>query len=201
MLSGGLSTLIYLKSRILPAAATTETTWDAALGKLGLSIATRMEGAINRKLDRAVGAVDEFTAWTLGVTLRRYPVETIATVQVRTADGTLAAATDHTTDLAAGLLEFVTVPGSRDERLVVTYTGGYWLDPLTGATLPAGATALPDDLLELWVAEVQAHAESRGLFSEVGLRPAKSSEKQKLLGGLTEGTVDGLRPYRRFSGE
>lgn len=201
MLNAGLSTLIHLKSRILPAAAATETTWDAALGKLGLAIAARMEAACNRKYERTVGAVDTFSAWTLGVTLKRYPVETITTVQVRDSAGLLAATTDYTLDADAGMLSFGTVPGTRDERLVITYTGGFWLDPLTGATLPAGATALPDDLLELWLAEVQAHAEARGLFGALGLRPQKDADKAKLLTGLSENMISGLAPYRRFAGE
>ena len=203
MLSAGLSTLTYLKSRILPAAAAVETTHDAALARLGLAIAGRMETACNRKFDRAVGAVDTFGAWTLCVTLKRYPVETLTTVQVRDPAGALAATTDYAADNDAGMISFETVPGMRSERLVVTYTGGYWLDPrsLPATALPTGATPLPEDLLELWLAEVQLHAETRGLFEAVGLRVQKDSDKAKLLSGLSEGTVAALSPYRRFAGE
>ena len=204
MLSAGLSTIAYLKSRILPAAAAVETTHDAALSRLGLAIAGRMEAACNRKFERAVGAVDTFGAWTLCVTLKRYPVETITTVQVRARDGGLCATTDYAADNDAGMISFGTVPGTRDERLVITYTGGWWLDPrsLPATALPTGATPLPEDLLELWSAEVQLHAEACGMFEAVGMRSAKDQEKAaRLLTGLSAATTDALAPYRRFSGE
>jgi hypothetical protein len=203
MLNAGIGTLTYLKSRILPAAQAVEATWDAPLAALGLALAGRMQAHCNRLFYRAVGAVEEFGARTLAVTLRRYPVETITTVQVRDTAGTLCAATDYGIDKEAGLLSFQTVPGDSAERLVITYTGGYWLDPrsLPATAMPTGATALPYDLLELWLAEVQAHAEMRGTFEAVGLRTQKDKDKAKLINGLTEAAVEGLRPYRRFSGE
>ena len=64
---------------------------------------------------------------------------------------------------------------------------------------PAGATALPEDLLELWLAEVQLQAEARELFGSVALR--KDASKTPPTSGLSADAVDGLRPYRRFSGE
>lgn len=200
MLNAGFSTIRNLKSRILPEAARIDTTWDTALSKLGLAIAARMEGHCSRKLDRVVGAVDEFSAWNLSVVLKRYPVETVTSVQLRVYTGALeTCATAYSQDAACGLLDFHTTPGNRTERLVITYTGGYWLDD--GTTMPVGATALPADLQELWMAEVQRHAEARGTFESVGLRPQKEADKAKLINGLSEETIDGLRPYRRFSGE
>jgi hypothetical protein len=200
MLNAGFTTLETLKARILPEAAREDTTWDTALGKLGLAIAGRMEGYCGRKFDRAVGAVDEFSAWTLSVVVRRYPIETITTVQLRDYTGSLSTCdTPYSHDEACGLIDFRATPGDRTERLVITYTGGYWLDD--GGTMPAGATPLPEDLLELWISEVQAHAEARGTFEAVGLRAPKDADKAKLVNGLSENAIDGLRIYRRFSGE
>jgi len=201
MLDAGFSTLDYLKSRILPDAGIEETQWDTALGKLGLSIAARMQAHTARRFERGTAHVDEFSAWNLSVTLKSYPVETIASVQIRETDGTLTtqAASTYALDKGAGLLTFYTVPGTRLERIVVTYAGGFWLDPLTGATLPTGATALPDDLLETWISEIQIEAEARNLFGAIALR--KDFNKSKTRSGLDESTVEALRPYRRFSGE
>lgn len=204
MLAAGLSTLAHLKSRILPeaAAAIDETTYDAALTQLGLAAAARMERHCNRSFARAVAAADEFSASCQSVTLRRYPVESIASVQLK--DTSLALSTcevDYSLAAAAGVVDFPATPGTASERLVITYTGGYWLDPLTTETLPAGATALPDDLLETWLAEVQLQAEARGLFEAIGLRAPKDADKARKLTGLSEDAIEALRPYRRFAGE
>lgn len=201
MLNAGFSTLVYLKSRLLPDAGIEETQWDTALGKLGLAVAARFNAHCNRDLDRLEDTTYFASARTMSVTLRRFPVESITSVEVIATDGTTTALeeTGYTLDTASGVLEFLTPPGDRTDRLKVTYTGGFWLDPLTGATLPTGATALPDDLLEAWVSEVQIQAESRNLFGAISLR--KDSTKSKPSTGLDESTVEALRPHRRFSGE
>jgi len=196
MLNAGLSTLIYLKSRILPEASRTDTTWDAALSALGKSIARSMESYCNRELARRVGAVHVCQARTLSISLRCYPVETISEIQILGAD----AITDYSLNKAAGLMSFRQTPASPLHEIRVTYTGGFWLDPLDDSTLPTGATALPEDILELWVSAVQAEAESRGLFEAVGLRAPKDAAKARP-SGLSEAMEAGLRTYRRFSGE
>jgi len=202
MLNAGFATLDILKARLLPEAARTDTEYDSALSDLGLSIAKRIEAHCNRKIARNTSAVDEFTAWNLSVTLRCYPVESITTIQLRDADGTLTAVdVDYSLDEACGLIDFHGVPGTKLQRLVVTYAGGYWLDPDDGTALPAGAEALPYDLREIWLAEVQRHTEARGTFEAVGLRAQTDANKTPRIFALTEDTVDALRTYRRFSGE
>ena len=200
MLNAGLSTLDYLKSRILPEASREETTWDEALSKIGLAIARRMEGHCARLFDRAENAVDEFSAWTLAITLRRYPVEAITDISTRTFTGAVESATlSYNLSESSGLIEFPQVPGTQDQRLVITYTGGYWLDD--GDAMPSGATPLPDDLLEIWISEIQATAEARSIFDAIGLRSQKDSAKSSKPNGLSEDAVDALKPYRRFSGQ
>jgi len=199
MLNAGLSTLDYLKSRILPEASREETTWDEALSKIGMAVARRMEGHCARLFDRAEDAVDEFSAWTLAVTLRRYPVETITGIDIRIFTGAAQAAqVDYNLSASSGLIEFPQVPGTRDERIIITYTGGYWLDD--GDTMPVGATPLPEDLLEIWISEIQATAEARGIFEAIGLRSQKDAAKAPKTNGLSDDAVDALKPYRRFSG-
>ena len=206
MLSAGLSSLAYLKSRILPASSATDTTWDLALCRLGLAMTTRMETHCNRSFDRAVGAINQFSAWTQAVTLRRYPVETISTVQILDPSAGLTDyAGEYALDASAGVLSFtyMITPGTQRQRLVITYTGGYWLDPLTtpATAMPTGATPLPEDILEVWLAEVQLQAEARSMFEAVGLRVSKDAAKAVKLIGLSEDAIAALAPYRRFSGE
>lgn len=199
MLDAGLATIDYLKSRLLPEAARGDMDYDAALSKLGLAIAGRMEGHCARKFDRLAGAVDEFSARNLSIVLKRYPFETITSLHLRDPDGTLTAVDpDYSHDAACGLVNFLSAPGSMHERLRITYTGGYWLDDYS--TMPEAATPLPEELLEIWVSEVQAHAEARGIFGAIGLRSG-AGDKGKLIAGLSEDAMDGLRPFRRFAGE
>lgn len=198
MLDAGFSTLSYLKSRILPDAGVDDTQWDLALSKLGASVATRFERHCNRLFQRVTTTAEIYSARTLTVSLRAYPVIALTSVQLRAADGTLSDVTGYSLDAACGLVDFSSPPGGMSDRLRLTYDGGYWLDPMDSSTTPTGATELPDDLLELWLAEVQLQAEARELFGSVALR--KDSSKTKPTVGLSADTVDGLRPYRRFSG-
>ena len=202
MLNAGFTTLDTLKNRILPEAARFDTEYDSALSDLGLSIAKRIENHCNRKFARNTAAVDEFSAWNLSLTLKQYPVESITSVQLRDVDGTLTTIdVDYSLDEACGLLDFDAVPGNKQQRLVVTYSGGYWLDPDDGTAMPAGAEALPYDIREIWLAEVQRHAEARGTFEAVGLRAQTDGDKAVRISGLSSDTIETLRTYRRFSGE
>lgn len=197
MLAAGFTTLEALKARLLPEAAADDSTWDEALSRLGLAVARRMEGHCARRFDRAVATMDEFSACALSAVLRRYPAEAITSLQLREMDGSTAAVVvGYSMDKACGLLDFALTPGTRHQRLIITYTGGYWLDD--GSAMPEGATALPDDLLELWIAEVQAQAEARELFGSVSLRKETKTPNPAR---LTAATVEGLRPFRRFSAD
>ena len=206
MLNAGLCTLTYLKSRLLPEASQDDTTWDAALSKLGLAITGRMEQYCNRKFDWVENTGDYFSAWNLSISLTRYPVVDVSDVQIVEMDDESTALENGTwlLDGPSGLIEFPAVPGTRLQRVRVVYSGGYWLEdaedrPGTGPA--AGAVLLPDDLLETFVSEVQRHAEERGIFEAVGLRSSKAKdEKNRLASGLSEACKDALNPYRRIAG-
>ena len=200
MLNSGLGTLSYLKSRILPAGAGEILDWDETLTKLGLAVATKFQNHCNRVFDRTEDKVDEFNASATSIVLRAYPVEAITSVELRYFDGT----TDDfgggwQLDQGAGLMLFQTHPGNPTERIVITYTGGYWLDD--GRTQPAGSAALPDDLLEAWVMQCQAWAEGRNLFGTVSLSGMEAKPDKPSPINLTPEVDNILRPYRRFSGE
>ena len=204
MLSAGFATTTYLKSRLLPSAAAGDTDWDEAVAALGKSVAAKFDRHCNRGFERITGEVDIFAARATAWTLRRFPVETVTTVRTRGTDDAYSAiaAGDWWIDKPAGLLETRSMAGTQYEKLVVTYTGGFWLDPRDGTTMPAGATALPDDLHEAWVLQCQHEAESRGLFGSVSFRAQKDAAAPKTTAsGLLESTVETLRPFRRFSGE
>lgn len=204
MLSAGFATVTLLKSRLLPEAATDDTDHDKTLAALGKSVAASFDRHCNRSFARAVNAVDVFSARGSGWVLRRYPVEEIASVQLRSADNSLEDIDDSTwiVDELSGLLETESIAGHRMQRVVITYTGGYWLNPGNGTAKPAEATELEPDILEAWITQCQHAAESRGLFSAVSLRAQKDENEPRTTDlALLESVVAVLAPYRRFAGE
>lgn len=204
MLSAGFATTLYLRSRLMPEEASGETEWDAAVAALGKSVAAKFDRHANRGFARVEGEINVFSARATAWTLKRYPVETVSQVRTRdTMDAyTTIAAGEWWIDKEAGLLETRSTAGSQSDKLVVAYTGGYWLDPRDSSAMPVGATPLPDDLLEAWVLQCQHEAESRGLFHAVSFRTQKDESSPKTVdAGLLPAVTEVLRPFRRFAGE
>jgi hypothetical protein len=203
MLSAGFATVTYLKSRLLPVAATEDDEWDAPIAALGKSVAGKFDRHCNRGFARTVDAVDSFEARASAWVLTRYPVEEISAVAIQAAGQPDEDVADYLWRIfnKSGLLEADTLLGTARETLQVTYTGGYWLDPRDGTAMPAAATPLPDDVLEAWVVQCQHEAESRGLFEAVSLRSQEQDNTPKTAGlTLLPDVVEVLRPYRRFAG-
>lgn len=200
MLNAGFLTIDSLKARILPEAGVEEPQWDAALGRLGLAVSRQLQQHCNRTFERVTDTSESYSARTFAVCLKAYPVEDIADAELTAQDGTATdAEVSFHIDRASGLLEFLAPPGSASQRLRITYTGGFWLDPEDGATTcPDGATPLPEDILEAFVSQCQAIAEARGLFGAVALRKTKDPQAS---GELLPEVEAALRGYRRFSGE
>ena len=200
MLSAGFLTIDTLKERLLPGAIAQSGEWDANLQALGRGVAMAMNRHCNRNLERLAGAVYEVGAATRLIVLSRYPVETITSVYVRDYTGSLD---EHTAgyqlDEGAGLMTFVDYPGTSTDRIVVTFTGGYWLDD--GDAMPEGATAMPDDLTEAFVMQCQAWAEARGTFSSISLTTADEKKAKPSGAELLPQVVRILASYRRFASE
>lgn len=205
MLDAGWSTLEYLKSRLLPQEAEpdepAEWNWDAALQALGKAVANRLNRHCGRVFERG-SVTDEFEALASAWVTTRYPVETIDSLAVVAPDSSTRILTGYRALMGAGVIELPSVAGGALDRLAITYTGGYWLDPLDGTELPDGATALPDDLLEAWVIQCQAQAETRGLLEAVAIRSPRKGEEKELTAGiqLVTDVKQALEPYRRFGG-
>lgn len=202
MLPAGFTTLAYLKSQLLPAAMQEDTTYDAKIEAIGKGVAVRMNRHTARSLERAEDVEEEFDALAFAWVLTRYPVEEISGIVVKSTDGTVSALTagDWRLSKKSGLIELPSSAGTRMESVIVTYTGGYWLDD--GDDMPAGATPLPDDLLQAFVMQVQATCEHRELFRTVALRKEDRTETEAKLPelALIPEVVETLLPYRRFAG-
>src|SRR6185503_8406428 len=99
---------------------------------IGLGMAAMIENFLNRKLARVVGEIEVIAADRANFILRRYPVETIAQIQIDFADGkgwqNQTPLTDfyNSVDTDAGI---VMCPEDQDvgpyyARVQFTYTGG-----------------------------------------------------------------------------
>jgi len=200
MLDAGFATLRNLKNRLLPDAQQQDFQWDAALCRLGLGVAARMNAYCNRVFQRVEGQTDEFNAAGYSVVLRAFPVEVINSVEIRTFTGALDDYTGgYQLDQRAGLMNFHRSPGNGTERIVIDYDGGFWLDH--GGAMPAGATALPDDVLEAYILQCQAWAEARRIFGEVALQSLNAKGERPSSLTLASDVTAILEPYRRFSNE
>ena len=161
-MKAGFSNLDTLKQHLLAPALRAGTTYDVQLADLGLGIAGQIEQFCNRKFLRAVAVQEVFPADRCEFSLSRFPVETVATAEVKLteADGWVTQTTDfiRAIDQAAGIIN----TGNRDVgpyygQVRFTFTGGlFWntLEPDDANfpdTLPASATALPDDLKLAWL--------------------------------------------------
>jgi hypothetical protein len=152
----GLGNLKELKAWLLNEQLRPDTSWDAQIMAIGRGTAAAFERTCNRKFERVVGAVADFSADRAHLVLPRYPLEEVALVEFR--DTPSAPWENVTSSLAtwssaSGLLEFSSELGDALSRVRVTFTGGYWFDTSEDASgvMPAGAEALPADLKLAWL--------------------------------------------------
>ena len=167
-MNAGFSNLDFLKKQIL-AGTVKDPRFDAVLLALGQGVAAQFESFCGRKFQRAAGQVDAFGADRCQFLLARYPVEPpVALVEYKEDEpsGWVVqnpadpdAVVIQSLDAAAGI---VYLPDGADageyySQVRFTYTGGYFwetLEPDDAAfpsALPAGAAALPADLLAIWI--------------------------------------------------
>lgn len=205
MLPAGFTTLDYLKSQILPKALaedTDNTDYDDRIAVIGRGVAARFNSFCARKFERLVNAEDEFDALSFAWVLQRYPVETISAIVVQSRDGSTStlSAGEWKLSKSSGLVELDAGPGSRLDSVVVSYTGGYWLDD--GGTMPDAATPLPDDVLSAFVEQVQAVCEHRELFRTAALRKEDRTPGEAKITDLEliKDVTEVLESYRRFGG-
>ena len=162
----GLGNLAELKRNVLPEALLASDQFDALLIDLGKGVATEMETFCNRCFGRVAGEVDQFYGNRSYWILRRFPFETIASVEVQNGyaeAGVVQTSAIRSADEKTGVVDFGAVLGVKYDRIKITYTGGFWFDTSENGsgTLPGGATALPADLSHAWHMQCQRVFEQR----------------------------------------
>jgi hypothetical protein len=102
------------------------------------------------------GATHECGAEDALAIVPRYPIESVATVELRSLESESWVAQSDviaTINKAAGIVHFASPLGIYPARLRLTYTGGYWYDTNEAetGTLPTGATQVPAELKFAWL--------------------------------------------------
>lgn len=209
-----LGTLDELKTHLLAAELRADTRWDAAITTLGRGVVGRFEGVCRRQFARREGDTFVCSADRSHVSLPRYPVEEVSTVELCAALATgWQALSDPIAQLSpqSGLAYFDAVFGGPSARLRITYTGGYALEEDTSTSTVAVPSALaplhdrhavPADLKFAWLLQCE-HA--WGLRDKLGLAVAqdKAAVSPEIIGlsrlGLVPEVEAILRAYRRAS--
>lgn len=158
-MNAGFSSLDRLKQFLLAEDLREQTTYDEALTRLGLGVAAAIDRHCNRTFARGVDVAWECPADREHITLPRYPVEAIESIEIReTSADSWSDITDQVAqwDAASGLVHFTARPGRAPARLRVTWTGGYWWSPDDDEEAPEGAAVLPEDIRTAWLLQCEA---------------------------------------------
>lgn len=184
----GYRNLAWLKARLLPADMGEESDYDADIEAIGKGVAAHFDRFTGRILRRATGVIYECAADREAVVLSCYPVEALTAVQL--VDG--ATVSDISSAVIgtlpkAGIVRFSGLAGANYQTLRLTVTGGYFCEN-GAAALPAGATPLPDDLLQAWVQQCRAVCQAENIFRTKGAekpnKGASAIETLTLLPGV-----------------
>lgn len=166
MADAGFGNLGVLRGLVLAEEQSSLTDWDTALQQIGLGVVQAFEGYCGRKFYRQTSIVEEMSLVGSTLQVQRYPIESVTSVQYRTdEDDSYSTGEIQQVSESAGLIycyEWFRLGYS----VKVTYDGGYWWDTSDddSGSLPEGATAIPDDLVDAWAAQVQHVAEARNIF-------------------------------------
>jgi len=205
-MNAGLSNLISLKRRLLLASDVAASTYDDAVKAVGLGVAGLLEATCDRKFERLTGQIHEISGNRTYVVVPRYPLESVASVQVRES----AAAGWTTVDPSnynfvgdAGLVTFLTHQTGAMGTLRVTYTGGFWWDTSEdfSMTKPTGATEIPAGLLQAWVMGCKA-VWDRGSIDAHSKAGFTEQEIERFIGvefELPKTVRDAVERFRRFA--
>jgi hypothetical protein len=199
----GLGILQTLKQFVLAEGTVAETTYDSALEWIGKGVAAAIDRYCNRTFKRATGAADVFGADRDHAILRRYPIEQVTAVALKSneTDGFVALSGQPILlDSDAGIVRFGSVQGSNEDLLRVTYDGGYWYDTTSdgSGTLPTGATQLPDDIKLAWLLQCQHIWAKR---DNLGIQHGQAPDTRTTFTNLEfiPQVKELLNPYRRLA--
>jgi hypothetical protein len=175
----------------------TEVTYDDMLTNVIAGYSDRFDRICNRKFGRQVNAVEEFPADQMEICPVRWPIESVASFDLKTkeADG-WQAVTPAPSYLVrnACVVSLNGALGCRHQQGRVTYTGGY---VLPGTTVGAGQTALPSDIEQACVEQVAYWFENHNTIGIVSSTATAGTRVAQV--DLLPGVVEVLKKYTRVT--
>ena len=182
-----------------------DTSHDDLLTRAIEAVSGRFDRECNRKLERTVGALQEFPATDTEIIARCYPIETVTKFEVKNSEaegwveqtevdylvrqGCVISLSAPLSLVGSGLAETASLGR-------VTYTGGY---VVPGAAPGAGQTALPTDLEWAAVEQVAAWFEQRDKLGLLRYWPSGGTFLAFMQLPLLPEVSAIIRPYRRWS--
>lgn len=159
-MNAGFSSLNKLKAQLLAEALRAGSKYDAAVLAIGKGVAGQIERYCDRKFLRTENAVEIIAADRIQFLLSRFPLESISAIDMKDneADGWVAQTINEFVRIIDNKNGIVNLPDAADAgawwaQVRFTFTGGYWWDITEEGndTLPAGATALEEDIHLAWI--------------------------------------------------
>lgn len=196
----GYRNLAWLKARLLPADMGDESDYDADISNIGLAVAAHFDRYTGRDLVRAVDESFECSAGVPSLVVSRYPIEAVTSAVLISGGGQsdISGAILNTLS-KAGVIDFGGTIGTVHDKIRIGITGGFWCDD--DDEKPAGATALPAEILNAWVQQCRAICEAENTFRAKGAeRPDKKTAGPVSLENLTllPGVKSILHLHMRF---
>ena len=161
----GLTNLDRLKKHLLANSLAGETKWDQVITDLGLAVAALFDATINRDLAYQVNSEITFTGDRGHYVLPRYPIVSIASIQMRYFDAEPwmdITGQPIRSNAATGIVYFGGVLGTEALQVKMVWTGGYWFETLEPddegypSAAPAGVAVLPNDLTGAFLFQCRA---------------------------------------------
>jgi hypothetical protein len=210
-MNAGLCNLATLRRHILGASLGDDRTHDDVILALGLGTAAMFENRTGRRFGYLEDDTIEVTGDRSHFIVPRYPIVSIESVEFRASDAeTYAVQSDQPwrSHKASGILHFGAELGSFDSYLRITWTGGFWWEPLdpeeegypTAVPDPA-PVALPADLLAAFLLHCRATWQ---VFDKTGMDLLKTGSSSQFVTGsigtldLSPQVINTLNDYRRY---
>jgi hypothetical protein len=186
-----LTQLSTVKTRI----GLTDTASDTIITSAIAAYSDRFERECNRNFARQINAIDEFDADQTEICPLHYPIESVASFDLKTTetDGWQAITPNHLLRNAC-VISLQQQPGCRSQQARVTYTGGY---VLPGDTIGAGQTALPDDLEQACVEQVAYWFQNRNTLGLLSVTVGSGAHVAQI--DLLPGVAEVLTKYTRMT--
>lgn len=168
----GLGNLFDLKRELLLASDAAGTDLDGAVQELGLGVASLFESYCNRRFARLENDQIDFDPYSYFTTVRRYPIESIASISLREsmdADFVVQDSQPQNFRRESGLVFFGTYLGGPQDTGRLVWTGGYFFEQLEPddvdypTALPTGAEPLPLDLKLAWLKQCKFFWDKRSI--------------------------------------